>query len=147
MSGQAYCDPGTAKALHPMLTDKSNNTNALDDIPLKGPLGLGAEPESTPDFLHKLDEKLQDVKDNPEQLTPAVLVGEQIITNGKLSGNVQDEQPSSSLISQMPIEKSASASGTTQSKVYEQVVDGPKLRIKRSMNFGAPLGSLNPPSV
>ena len=142
MSGRDFFDQETPKALRPMLSDKTNATDAQEDMPLKGPLGLGAEPESTPDILHTLDEKLQDVKDHPEQLTPAVLVGEQTVTNSKLSGNFKDEPPSSSTVLQLATEKSTATSDTN---VYEQVVDGPKLRVKRSMNFGAPLGSLNPP--
>ena len=143
MNGQLFSNPETDKAQHPILLDKTNTTDTQEDVPLKGPLGLGASPESTLDILHTLDEKLQDVKDNPEQLTPSVLVGEKVVTNNKLSDKLRDHSISSTL--QPPMEMSASTSDAPQSKVFEQVVDGPKLRVKRSMNFGAPLGTLNAP--
>ena len=140
MNGQMFLNQETKKAQHPMLLEKTNDTDTHGDVPLKGPLGLGANPESTLDILHTLDEKLQDVKDNPEQLTPAVLVGEKVAKNDKLTDRSEND-PVSYL--QFPMDTSVSTTDASQTKIFEQVVDGPKLRVKRSMNFGAPLGTLN----
>ena len=141
-------DTPTPKALplDPALTETTNIVQPVEDMPLKGSLGLAAKPESALHVLYTLDEKLQDVKDNPEQLTPAVLTGEQTVaasTNEYENGEKRQEENQEENEKE-PVQVAEPALANPPN-VYEQVVDGPKLKVKRSMNFGAPLGSLKPP--
>lgn len=87
----------------------------VDDPPLKGPLVLAPSPQQNPTMLADLDKRLQSLADSEDDAAPECLRGS--VGGETASGHAQ----------------AASAS--------QAVVDGGiRLKVKRSMNFGAPLG-------
>lgn len=106
-------------------------TNGMDgDRPLRGPLGLATNPTEGYGSIQirDLDAKLQDVTEHPEQHVPAVL------QNSLLSPGANDADGESS---------SGATTPTSSNKPPHSEGDqGPHLKVKQSMNFGAPLGRI-----
>ncbi len=126
--------PGTS-GLPPLDHILQNDGVGDEDPPLKGPLVLDNRPENALDMLHALEERLQDVKDHPEQSTPAVLQG---AANPRSPSDGSDDTVK-------PDKRADQAKEEPPSKSSERIDDGIRLRLKPSMNFGAPFGSLKTP--
>jgi hypothetical protein len=134
-------DDSTPKQLVPIRPhmhhhEAAHHEETKEDRSLKGPLGLGTKPENTLDVLQKLDEKLQDVKDHPEQLKPAVLK-----TIAHADEGTENEDPADKKAEK---NKRWSPHKSAGDAFDAGIPDGPRLKLKQSLNFGAPLGSLRP---
>ncbi|KAI9691690.1 MAG: hypothetical protein M1822_007762 [Bathelium mastoideum] len=98
-----------------------------EDPALTGPLGLPTNPENGGDvIINALDEKLQDAAQFPGHSRPTVLQGT-ISEDGDGSEAHAEDPPT-------PLATSAEEAAAVDA--------GPKLKVKRSMNFGAPIGAL-----
>ena len=124
-------DTPTARNTHqnaeaPIPSDNDPIHDVDDDRALTGPLGLPTNPENAGGvIISALNEKLQDAAESPDHSKPTVL-----------QGTISEDGDGS----EAPLE------GTPPSlepEAEDTVVDaGPKLKLKRSMNFGAPIGAL-----
>jgi len=116
-----------------------HNYDHDDDPPLKGPLILPTNPnEGGNSILSTLGSKLQEVAEDPGHATPAVLAHTLPIDFAQAAARQQkaegDEQGDS--------KRHLSDPGITIVPTETLGDAGPRLKVKRSMNFGAPLGSL-----
>lgn len=107
---------------------------ATDDPPLKGPLGLKNNPDDSSLFLDLLSKKLTDVSEDPASNAPKVLrrdTDDLSVISESIDGQSTidaDENP-----------KTAAAVDTAHKEKADDEEPIP-LRLKPSMNFGAPLG-------
>ena len=110
----------------PVPADDDPVHDVMEDRALTGPLGLPNNPENGGGtFISALDEKLQDALQFPGHSRPTVL-----------QGTVSEDGEGSEAPPEHPPEP-------LDPETEEATVDaGPKLKIKRSMNFGAPIGAL-----
>ncbi|KAL9076846.1 MAG: hypothetical protein Q9157_003549 [Trypethelium eluteriae] len=113
-----------AEALVPSENDPVHDV--MEDRALTGPLGLPNNPENGGAIIiNALEEKLQDAVQFPSHSRPTVLQGT-ISEDGDTSEAPANDQP-------LPLKTDAQGTG---------VDAGPKLKIKRSLNFGAPIGAM-----
>lgn len=108
-----------------------------DDPPLKGPLGLRNDPEDSSFFLEMLNKKLCDVSDDPASNKPKVLkrdTDELSVISESVDGQSNHDSNESDNPSQGTRQEESS---TEQAGDDEEPIP---LRLKPSMNFGAPLG-------
>ena len=103
-----------------------------EDRALTGPLALPEYPGNGGDvFISALDEKLQDAVQFPGYSRPTVLQGT-VSEDGDGSEVPTEDHPAS-------METEAEVEAEADSAALDA---GPKLKVKRSMNFGAPIGAL-----
>lgn len=121
-------DTPTARNTHqnaeaPIPPDDDPVYDVAEDHALTGPLALPTNPENGGGIIiSALEEKLQDAMEFPGHSKPTVL-----------QGTVSEDG-----------DESEAPSADPSSGAEVAVVDdaGPKLKMKRSMNFGAPIGAL-----
>ncbi|KAL9097415.1 MAG: hypothetical protein Q9165_000311 [Trypethelium subeluteriae] len=100
--------------------------DVMEDRALTGPLGLPTNPENGGAMIiSALEEKLQDAVQFPGHSRPTVLQGT-VSEDGDGCEAPADDRPS-------PFNPKTQSTG---------VDAGPKLKVKRSLNFGAPIGAL-----
>jgi hypothetical protein len=108
--------------------DDSSIKDLPDDPVLRGPLSLSNTPEHGEQMLQALEDKLRDAAEFPGHSRPTVLQGV-VSEDGDASETNGEGAPEQSSLEEPP------ADGSTLDA-------GPILKVRRSMNFGAPIGAL-----
>lgn len=114
-----------------------------EDRALKGPLMVRNMPAHDEIFFRRLSDKLEEVSKDNEAALPAVLKG--VEPDSELEDNTQVKPETAQAHNDGPSSTAASDTGTEKSQRSPRSDDGEELevplKLRSSMNFGAPFGT------